>query len=1108
MRRRDWANWIGRAVLEMGIGLLFLFCAMAYGQAPFVNLTGQMTGPNGLPVANNVITFKPTQMFFVGGTNTTQQVGNLFGNSAPTGTCLIQAQLYTETGVTPQLLYQCQYGAWVLVSGAGGSGCLGGNSIANGCTGATTVPVADQNLNVPTPCAAQVYLVGSTIYDCMDYADGTNINGLTAQSGNSQWFVGGNGAVITDQHLFATGGPGVGNYYATLPNTTTVGGTPQPITTIGGTFVLCPNDDGNAYDPLETGVTILASKDGSITNGFMHFEISPSGWVLRDTLTNTGGLYVVVGSTVPTHLVPDCKTEYAASVIIDQVHNTVQVIPPEGPASVVTTDANISTINAKYGEWQTQNDVGVGAAVGGWGSVWMGGPSQASKYSANQASRTSIAALGGNRGTNQWNYPDGSGNQITIAAPSAGCYEIAHEFPLSGFLLDETVDLTASISSGNQHLKFYGWTANGTAASDMLLTQTYNVGSPIINSAVISNDGGGNERLDICVNSSYTASPVTLTVRGMGMFESYNLFTATAPAPLTNAKTTTFSTTTLPALLATLQAGTGWQTVLTENDLTANHPLDGDFHFTVYDGTNSEILHVVTSGYSNVSGTCAIATADGMANGTTPNIPIDQVRCSWDVSAKQVHLDFHTATAFATLLTANLGTSTGAWALFPTPATGAVALADGNDTKTFVLPGAASPNGSYQFNLNGAIGSNPYVLDASSFSGSDGGAKITNCFTSLSGYGTCDATSLGDFSSAASITIPSGDTLLVCSHVTMANQMQIVPSQYALLTGCNRNIAIIQGHVTNGGVVSPSGGNATYSQLTIETTDSSDTTAYGLDATSQNSQTLDQVTFIGGYYPLHLNGSYYDQFTNLVFIGTPQAAMWAGNANSLYVDNFVAIDNGSYCFDLENTQGFTINHIDCENTTVSAALFGNSSDGPVSGTLNGGYVQVAGGADDVTFGGAYLAGSSVVANGVWWFTGLGCTGDCTYMTNNGGLLPSASGSSAPVSTYTSTIGGGTTYYTINIPNTPGAGTAAGWQLTAGTGHTFQISSDYSGTQWDFLPEDGSPVYLGGTFYAVTQSPGDNTKALATDEFVQNAVTGGAYTLPIATGTVLGGVKAD
>ena len=101
MTRRDWANWIGRAVLEMGIGLLFLFCAMAYGQAPFVNLTGQMTGPNGLPVANNVLTFKPTQMFFIGGTNSAQEVGNISGTGAPTNPCAISGQLYSNTATTP-----------------------------------------------------------------------------------------------------------------------------------------------------------------------------------------------------------------------------------------------------------------------------------------------------------------------------------------------------------------------------------------------------------------------------------------------------------------------------------------------------------------------------------------------------------------------------------------------------------------------------------------------------------------------------------------------------------------------------------------------------------------------------------------------------------------------------------------------------------------------------------------------------------------------------------------------------------------------------------------------------------------------------------------------
>jgi len=48
--------------------LLLLFSALGFAQSPYVTITGIVQGPNGLPVANNVISLTPTQNFFVAGT--------------------------------------------------------------------------------------------------------------------------------------------------------------------------------------------------------------------------------------------------------------------------------------------------------------------------------------------------------------------------------------------------------------------------------------------------------------------------------------------------------------------------------------------------------------------------------------------------------------------------------------------------------------------------------------------------------------------------------------------------------------------------------------------------------------------------------------------------------------------------------------------------------------------------------------------------------------------------------------------------------------------------------------------------------------------------------
>lgn len=96
--------------------LVFLLAGIQQGRAQNVTITGTIQGANGLPAANTLLNFTPTQSFFVPGSNTTQQVGSISGSTAPTGSCAIANQFYTNT--TTSQLYQCLYGAWVLVAGS------------------------------------------------------------------------------------------------------------------------------------------------------------------------------------------------------------------------------------------------------------------------------------------------------------------------------------------------------------------------------------------------------------------------------------------------------------------------------------------------------------------------------------------------------------------------------------------------------------------------------------------------------------------------------------------------------------------------------------------------------------------------------------------------------------------------------------------------------------------------------------------------------------------------------------------------------------------------------------------------------------------------------
>ena len=54
----------------------------------------------------------------------------------------------------------------------------------------------------------------------------------------------------------------------------------------------------------------------------------------------------------------------------------------------------------------------------------------------------------------------------------------------------------------------------------------------------------------------------------------------------------------------------------------------------------------------------------------------------------------------------------------------------------------------------------------------------------------------------------------------------------------------------------------------------------------------------------------------------------------------------------------------------------------------------------------------------------------------------------------------------------------------------------------------SPAFLGVPTTASTPNPGDSSFKLATTQFVGNAITNNAYTLPVASTTILGGVKVD
>jgi hypothetical protein len=573
----------------------------------------------------------------------------------------------------------------------------------------------------------QTNLVGPVIYDTMLYPDGTNPDGLTVPTNNTQWQITGDGGIVEDQHLMPVSGPPSGNFYAWLADTSTIGGTPQKITTMGGTFKACLNHDGNPYAPEQITATMLASNVvNDLTHGFMHLELGPTTWALLDTLTNTGSFYVVAQGQES--IKPDCTTEYPVEMDINVTAGTAKIILPGGQVANVS-DPNITTINPVIGGWQSR-DTNDGSARSMWGSMWMGGPSQAKKFAATAGHGADIATLQGVDKSFQYVFPDGMGPHFTLSG-APGLYNILIGSAVSTFLVDATICLTANIpASVEQTLCFNAISRNGPGT--MQGAQTSNEGSNLIDHAVISNDGGGNIALALYKN---TASDLIISMTGTGIFTPITTYVAGA-VPYTNQYTIQFSTIPPPQFVVTIPAGPGWANVATADVNAANQQLTGHFIMTARDKPASlaaEDLDAEVSGYSNVLASCKIVRSEGVENGAAPTAPISRQRCTTDGASHLIHWDLYNATATAVTLNAMNGTQTGAWTVNLNPTIGELPLVDSGPDVPFELPVPIWIDGGSNANIGGNI---PSTVSGTSniASGPDVLGKVTSGIGNA-GYG-------------------------------------------------------------------------------------------------------------------------------------------------------------------------------------------------------------------------------------------------------------------------------------------------------------------------------------------------------------------------------------
>ena len=325
------------------------------------------------------------------------------------------------------------------------------------------------------------------VYDTFQYPDGTLINGVTAQSGNSVWMTQSSGiGALAGNHLVNIAPSGeLGDMYAILANTSTIGGTPSQVTTLGGTIRMCPSSSGT-YDPSYTSVGLIASDQTSLAN---HLELGfgpTSWWVLK--VVNGTVSYPISG---PENIAVDCKTDYTVEMIIDPVAGTLQVIPPNGVPSAVIADPDMTTIGARYGIWEPENNA-PNKYIGEWGSVWMGGgyTSPSAKLNAGTATITIPAgslALGSGTLTASYTPDASSSTAYTSATGVSSSVTVAKATPSvavtpSSSSITTTQGLTVTVAvSGDSGATTPTGSVTITSGSYTSTAATLSAGSATIN---------------------------------------------------------------------------------------------------------------------------------------------------------------------------------------------------------------------------------------------------------------------------------------------------------------------------------------------------------------------------------------------------------------------------------------------------------------------------------------------------------------------------------------------------------------------------------------------------------------------------------------------------
>ena len=599
--------------------LLTIACAAAAAQGPTIDPTAQIQwnlgSGNGSPGSNGI---NCTQ----NGSYTTFPYGAQWG------------QTYTDS--TGNVQYTCGSSGWFKTAGATSPGGPNGSiQYNNGGNLGGYGLLTNNNMVIPGdivtaggyyPASTQASLDGPVVYDTFLQPDGTTLSGLTAQSGNSVWTVNPYNAQIIGQHVVSQT-PISGNaYYATLANTSTVGGTWQPVQVIWSTFKMCPNVDGVPEQDGQIAGTMIASHDGGgIAHGIIHYEIGPTTWTLVDSLTGPSGFYPVMSGI--NKLKVDCATDYYTEMDISTANNTVSIRTPSGQW-FTATDANISTIAPLSGVWEASNSSAPGGPLMQWGSVGMGGPPQMDKSSATRASQADVSDLQG-LGTyfNEFHpYP-------TITIPNAagggghGTYRIAIQDVAAGggyYINAREMTLTAGNGLTSEGVRFH-FSASASNSSPVLLSMDQVWGSTsLVSGITVSEDGAGNAALDFTLGGSADTYATSIYLSGYGVLTPETAFplgaipyaSASGVTQLTAASGGVLGSGTGTVIISGFNGGgqvAQWTATITSSGSWSGATFA--LNNTGYNFASAPTAAVCTNGTVTCSGPISVTTALGTAQG-------------------------------------------------------------------------------------------------------------------------------------------------------------------------------------------------------------------------------------------------------------------------------------------------------------------------------------------------------------------------------------------------------------------------------------------------------------------------------------------------------------